>query len=575
MTNEPHREWVYRMSFELGRHIIGYEVQKVQAAVDWFTSENQSARLPIGVMGYGEGGLIAFYAAALDPRIDATVVSGYFQQRENVWQEPIYRDVWGLLREFGDAEVASMIAPRALIVEACRGPQVDGPPPATPGRRNVACPNGKLTTPPLDSVQREAHRTRPIYAALGAGEHFQLVVSGDGTGLPGSEDALKALVRSLGAGNSLRPLKETPQSARPAIDPPLRMKDQIAQMIAFTYGLGQKSPKRRAEFWSKADASSSQAWQESTKPLRDSIWEEIFGKISDPPLPFHPRTRLIYDAPRFRGYEVMLDVWPDVFAYGILLVPRDIAVGERRPVVVCQHGFQGRAREVADPNIDSPYYHHYGASLADLGFVVYAPQNPFIGYDHFRLPQRVGHPLKLGLYALILGQHQQTIDWLAEQPFVDRKRIGFYGVSYGGETAVRVPPLLESYALTITAANFGAIVPRMTSVTENGFMFDDSYDMYQFNLANVADYSDLAKLMLPRPFMVERAHGDGSSTDEVVAYEFAAVKHFYNQLGMADRAAIEYFNGGHTVHGIGTFEFLLKFLYPERMDLAKTLKPLS
>jgi hypothetical protein len=27
MTNQPHREFVYRMAFEMGRHIIGYEVQ--------------------------------------------------------------------------------------------------------------------------------------------------------------------------------------------------------------------------------------------------------------------------------------------------------------------------------------------------------------------------------------------------------------------------------------------------------------------------------------------------------------------------------------------------------------------
>ena len=68
MTNQPHREWIYRMAFEVGRHIIGYEVQKVLAAVDWFTRENKGLRLPIGVAGYGEGGLLAFYSAALDPQ---------------------------------------------------------------------------------------------------------------------------------------------------------------------------------------------------------------------------------------------------------------------------------------------------------------------------------------------------------------------------------------------------------------------------------------------------------------------------------------------------------------------------
>src|SRR5262249_13735370 len=48
MTNQPHREWVYRQAFEFGRHIIGYEVQKVLALVDWFDGENAGHRAPIG-----------------------------------------------------------------------------------------------------------------------------------------------------------------------------------------------------------------------------------------------------------------------------------------------------------------------------------------------------------------------------------------------------------------------------------------------------------------------------------------------------------------------------------------------
>jgi hypothetical protein len=36
LTNQPHREFLYRMAAPLGRHIIGYEVQKVLAAADWF-----------------------------------------------------------------------------------------------------------------------------------------------------------------------------------------------------------------------------------------------------------------------------------------------------------------------------------------------------------------------------------------------------------------------------------------------------------------------------------------------------------------------------------------------------------
>ena len=32
MTNQSHREYIYRMAYQAGRHILGYEVQKVLAA---------------------------------------------------------------------------------------------------------------------------------------------------------------------------------------------------------------------------------------------------------------------------------------------------------------------------------------------------------------------------------------------------------------------------------------------------------------------------------------------------------------------------------------------------------------
>jgi len=557
MTNMPHREWIYRMAFEVGRHIIGYEVQKVLASVDWFEAENMKQRLPIGLMGYGEGGLLALYTAAIDTRIEATVVSGYFQAREGVWKEPIYRDLWGLLREFGDAELAGMIAPRALIIEASRGPEVDGPPPETEERKAYACPNGKLTSPPLESVKNEVDRARPIFAGLEAEGKLQLIVSGGGTGLPGSETTVQTFFKSLGMSGRLLSAGGPSTDAYKNYDPTPRLRRQFNQMVDFTQALIRKSPEHRKAFWNKADASSTQRWNDTTKSYRDYIWDEVIGRISSTSLPFNPRTRLILDEPKFRGYEVMLDVWPQVFAYGILLLPKDIKPGERRPVVVCQHGLEGRPIDVSDPKIDSHFYHHFAASLADEGFVTYAPQNPYIGHDDFRIIQRLGHPLKLALFSFILGQHEQMLNWLTTQPFVDPDRIGFYGLSYGGKTAVRVPPLLGRYALSICSGDFNEWVWKTTNVlAPQSYMLTEEYDMYEFNFANIINYDDLANLMAPRPFMVERGHDDPVGVDEWVSYEYANVRKFYDKMGISDRTEIEFFNGPHMIHGAGTFQFL-------------------
>ena len=558
MTLQTHREYIYRMAFEVGRHVIGYEVQKVLAAVDWLSSQNSEHSAPIGVMGYGEGGLLALYSSALDQRIEVTLVSGYFQPREEVWKEPIYRDVWGLLHEFGDAELASLIAPRALIVEFSRGPETGQMLPESDDRRGA---QGRLAPPSLDSVEREVDRARTFFDALNSGSQLQLVASQEGGGLPGSAGALRAFLQELGV-KDLRQAGDPASDIRKDYDPRTRLKAQFNQLIEYTQKLVIQSPERRAKFWSKADDSSPERWRETTQFYRDYIWKEVIGQLPPPSLPPNPRTRLIYDEPRFKGYEVVLDVWPDVFAYGILLVPNDIKAGERRPVVVCQHGLEGRPTDAADPRIDNRYYHRFAVRLAERGFITYSPQNPYIGNDRFRIIQRKGHPLKLALFSFIIGQHQQTLEWLAGLPFVDPQRIGFYGLSYGGKTAVRVPPLLDGYALSICSADFNEWVWKNTSVvSEYSYLLTREYDMLEFDFANVVNYAELANLMAPRPFMVERGHHDGVAPDEWVAYEFAKVRRFYvTKMGLPDRVEIEFFDGPHTIEGKGTFEFLHRHL---------------
>ena len=551
-SNLPHREFLFRMSYELGRHLVGYEIQKVLSAVDFFESRNREHKAPVGIIGYGEGGLLALYAAAVDRRIASVVVSGYFQEREGLWRETIDRNAWSLLTEFGDAEIAGLIAPRTLAVEPSHGPEVLQPPPAPAPNADRAA-SGRLVSPPMDSVRREFGRAKRIYEQLGSNNILLVEESPE----PGTEAALRLLIDTP----ELLPSAASPTALAALPDPDARMRRQFNQIVDFNHGLVRDSPKRRSEFWADADTSSVRAWRDSTQSYRDYIWDEVIGRLPKPDRSASPKTRRIYDHVDFEGFEVVLDVWEDVFAYGVLLVPKGLRPGERRPVVVAQHGLEGRPTDLADPDLDHRAYHRYGARLAQEGFVVYAPQNPYIGRDRFRQLWRKAHPLKLSLYSFIVGQHQQTLAWLKSLPFVDESRIGFYGLSYGGKTAMRIPPLLDDYALSICSADFNEWVWKNTSTTDRySYLFTHEYDMLEFNFANVTNYSELASLMAPRPFMVERGHSDGVAPDEWVAHEFAKVRRFYNRLGIGDRAEIEFFDGPHEIHGEGTFRFLREHL---------------
>lgn len=545
------REYLYRPSFELGRHIIGYEIQKILSCVDWFEKESGGSGR-VGVMGWGEGGLLSLYAGALDTRIDMVCVSGHFGPRQELWKEPICRNVFGLLDEFGDAEIASMIAPRRLVVEAARGPEFE----VLPG---TGAGPGRLVTPAVGEVTHELLRARNFLKGLEPAARLECVFSDEGDGPFGSESALRAF---LDQGDPLPESGAASENLRASFDVGVRQRRQIDEIDADTQWLMYESSYERAEFFKKLDLSSLESFEKTVEWYREYFYDEVIGRFDDPLVAPEPRTRRIFDEDRFTGYEVVLNVFPDVIAYGILLVPKGIGAAERRPVVVCQHGLEGRPRDVADPNVNSHYYNQYAVRLAERGFVTFAPQNLYIFEDRFRTFQRKGNLIKKTLFSIIVPQHQQIVDWLAALPFVDPERIAFYGLSYGGKTAMRVPPLVSRYCLSICSGDFNEWIWKNCSTRHSSsYVWYTEYEIFEFDLANTFNYAEMSALIAPRPFMVERGHFDGVGVDEWVGYEFAKVRRIYAaRLKIPERCEIEWFDGTHTINGVGTFDFLHRHL---------------
>jgi len=513
----------------------------------------------IGVIGWGEGGLIALYAAALDKRIDAACVSGYFDSRVNIWQEPIDRNVFGLLEEFGDAELASMMAPRSLTIEAATGPEL-----TIPGQGGAPA---RLVTPKPDDVRKEVHRARKLVAQLKPPPRIELVVSGDGTGPYGTDRALQVLLASLSPGAELATAGAPPQHMRKNFDPGARLRRQVHEIDRHNQWLLRESPYVRKDFFKKLDTSSLEKYEKSTEWYRDFFRREIVGHFDYEPLSPNVRSRKAYDTPKWTGYEVVMDVFPDVIAYGIVLLPKDVEEGEKRPVVVCQHGLEGRPRDVVQG--DSRAYHDFAARLAERGFITFAPQNLYIFGDRFRTLQRKANPIKKTLFSMIVPQHQQIVDWLKTLPYVDPNRIAFYGLSYGGKTAMRVPPLVADYCLSICSADFNEWVWKNASTRSRySYVWTGEYEIFEFDLGSTFNYAEMAALIAPRPFMVERGHFDGVAPDETVAYEFAKVRHLYAaRLKLADRCEIEFFDGGHEIHSQGAFDFLHRHMkWPKQAE---------
>jgi dienelactone hydrolase len=582
LTKQPHREFIYRQAFEMGRHVIGYDVDTVRSwitALPWLINAESRARHegPVGVFGMGEGGLVALYAGAVDPRIDVVGVSGYFGPREKLFDEPIYRNVWGILDEFGDAELATLIAPRKLIVEAAAVPNVDVPAAERDGKPGPT--PGSIANVPVEAAANELARAeRLVESGDTAWKFATLVKSGAGDGAAGGDEAIETLARTL------TPKARFEQALPTAIwsldekhDESASQKMLVAVQTERTQALVYESEYVRKGYWANADRKSRDPakWAATLEPYRKHLYEEVLGRFDLPKLPPNARTRKIYDTPKYVGYEVVLDVFgakpgdgnlstggSDVWAFGILLVPKDLKPGEKRPVVVCQHGLEGRPEDTIRGDVPgSRFYHEFAAKLADRGFVAFSPQNPYIGKTHFRQLVRKLYPLKKTLWSVIVPQHEQITDWLAGLEFVDPQRIGFYGLSYGGKTAMRVPALVERYCLSICSGDFNEWIRKCTSVRDTySYMQTHEYEMYEFDLGHTFNYAEMAYLIAPRPFMVERGHRDGVGVDEWVSYEFAKVRMLYADLKIPERTEIEYFDGPHEIHAVGTFDFLHRHL---------------
>jgi dienelactone hydrolase len=557
LSQQTWREWLYRQAFHMGRHPIGYEVQKVLAAVDVFRVRDGAAQ--VGVVGYADGGLTALYAAAVDPRIDAALVSGYFDRRTAVWEEPIDRNIWSLLERFSDAEIASLVMPRHLVIEHAEVP------PFTSTKGNLRTPAGASVRAEFERIPVVAAFARPSLVIGDGGQpvrpvsmpalaefakrlHFNV---NSATGATGARDRRKRFDPAARHERAVREIERHVQSMVRAAE---HVRDRrflftvLPELTMLKWSTEKTRPTLPAE-----------KFIEGARAYREQFRKDGVGVFEAPYVALNPRTRKVAESDRWTAWDVVLDVWPDVFAWGVLVIPKDLGDAERRPVVVVQHGRNGLPRETIDGHTSS--YNDFGGALADRGFIVFAPHNLYRGEDRYRWLSRKANTIRATLFSFILGQHERILEWLGSLPYVDANRIAFYGLSYGGETAVRIPSLLEKYALSICSGDFNQWTRKVAATDEPfSFMRTIEWEMPYWNWGQTFDYAEMTYLIFPRPFMVERGHLDLVGRDQWVAHEYAKVRYLYTQLGMPDRTAIEFFQGAHSINGQGTFAFLHKHL---------------
>jgi dienelactone hydrolase len=130
VSTAPARRRLERLSALLGYTLWGLEIFRTTRLLDYLATRPEIDVQRTAMYGLSLGGAATLFTTPLEPRIQAAIVSAYFNQRVNklIVDDPRYEcflsipeaEHWwmrGWMREFTDSDLVSLICPRPLLVE--------------------------------------------------------------------------------------------------------------------------------------------------------------------------------------------------------------------------------------------------------------------------------------------------------------------------------------------------------------------------------------------------------------------------------------------------------------------------
>jgi hypothetical protein len=163
-----------------------------------------------------------------------------------------------------------------------------------------------------------------------------------------------------------------------------------------------------------------------------------------------------------------------------------------------------------------------------------------------------------------LKKFGRLLDYLSTLPYVDADRFAFYGLSYGGYTALWTGPGEPRFRAVISSGHFNDWNVKTTDLTQGTSytFYPNVVDQYNFGMLGNFNHFDLASLIAPRAFMIEMGDYDGVvvAPRSLVDREIDKVIALYQKLGIPEKGQVSRFSGPHRIDGAGPYPFLDRIL---------------
>ncbi len=318
-------------------------------------------------------------------------------------------------------------------------------------------------------------------------------------------------------------------------------------------------------------------WQLWRQTLRDRI-RELQGVDRLVPTAPNPRITETIACDGYRRERVEIDTEPGVTMPFYVLIPDKL--NGTAPGVLAPHGHaSGGKYAVAgirglDPALDQTIEQHnydYGVQAVRRGYVVFCPDARGFGERQESFSQGAGQILnsschQLAHMALPLGltvagmwtwDLVRLLDYMQTRPEVQGRKLGAIGLSGGGLQILWLAALDERIACAVISGYYYGVADSLLHLSNN---CDCNYIPHMWE---EADIGDVGALIAPCPLLIEAARQDGLNGPRGIVNveeQVAITQRAYDLLGVPERLATDYFDGGHVWHGTMAFAWLDRWL---------------
>jgi dienelactone hydrolase len=323
-------------------------------------------------------------------------------------------------------------------------------------------------------------------------------------------------------------------------------------------------------------AKSVEEWRIWQQALRARI-EELQGLrrlIATPP---NPRITEEVQCDGYMRQRVEIDTEPGVVMPFYVLIPNQL--NGTAPAVLAPHGHSsgGKLAPVgiaSTPEMAATIKDHnydYGVQAVRRGYVVFCPDARGFGERREWINaapgellnsscRQIAHmaiPLGLTVAGMWTWDLMVLLDYVATRPETKGEKIGCIGLSGGGLQTLWLAALDERVACAVISGYMYGVEDSLLHLSGN---CDCNYIPHMWE---TADMGDVAALIAPRPLLIESARQDplnGPRGMANVEEQCAITRSAYQLLGVEDKYATDFFDGGHVWHGQASLEWIDRWL---------------